>query len=299
VGAKLSYVMKRVFLYIFLAGTGLCIIGCGQKRVRSEGPAVEGIKINDLKASSAMTLPRQITFQVFIFEAPVESLAGPRELFLGLIRSPLHFTDARAFEANGFFAGFGRSEMWNEISARLARAGAKNKGTNRLIVFDDKGNDVIFTTLASEQNVFYTTGDGKLAGTSLGNGQLGWRIKAEPIAKVRGACEVKLCPVFKDPMRNTIARMLGRRQDNEIVFDVGEFELTMSSGDFVLIGPSEYRQTDITLGSLFFTSRGDFAFPLPQQDDSSEETRGTRTYKLQKDVELIRLFLIACTGVGD
>jgi len=105
--------------------------------------------------------------------------------------------------------------------------------------------------------------------------------------------------VFKSPMSNTIARLLGREEGNEIVFDVAGFELTMSSGDFVLIGPSQYKQDDITLGSLFFTSRGDFAFPIPKQNEKGEEIPGRPAYTLRKNVPLIRLFLIACTGVGD
>ena len=291
--------MKRFFFYIFLAGAIGCAAGCGQGRERPAGPAIEGIKIGDLEPITPMELPKQVNFRIYTFEVPAENMPLPKELFLGLIRKPLHFADYKAFEANGFFTGFGRSQMWNEISTRLARAGAKNAGTSRLIVFDDKGDDIIFNTWGAGPNVFYTTGEGKLVGTSLGNGRLGWRIKAKPIARLRGACEVKLGPVFKSFMSNTIAKMLGRQEGNEIVFDVAGFELTMSTGDFVLIGPSQYKQDDITLGSLFFTSRGDFAFPIPKQNEKDDDTPGGPAYTLRKNVPLIRLFLIACTGVGD
>ncbi|RKY11043.1 MAG: hypothetical protein DRP65_05360 [Planctomycetota bacterium] len=291
--------MKRFFLYIFLAGIGLCIVSCGQGRARPGGMAMDGIKVSDLEPVSAMKLPRQINFQVFTFEVPAESLPPPRELFLGLIKSPLRFTDDKAFEANGFFAGFGRSEMWDEIAARLARAGARSRGTNSLIVFDDKGDDIIFTALGAEQPVFYTSGDGKLAGVSLGGGQLAWRLKARPVEQLRGACKVEIQPVFKRFVDNTISRLLGRQESNETVFDVAGFGLTMSSGDFVLIGPSQYKQTDITLGSLFFASRGDFAFPIARQDERGEEIQGKGAYTLRKDVQLIRLFLVACTRVSD
>lgn len=291
--------MKRLLLYIFLAGVGLCTVSCGQKRARPGGPAIEGIKVSDLEAASAMKLPRQINFQVFTFEAPAESLPPLRELFLGLIRSPLRFTDDKAFEANGFFAGFGRSELWDEIAVRLGRAGARSKGTNRLIVFDDKGDDIIFTALGAEQAVFYTTGEGKLAGASLSGGQLAWRLKARPIAQLRGACEVEIQPVFKRFVDNTIGRLLDRQESDEIVFDVAGFKLTMSGGDFVLIGPSQYKEEDITLGSLFFASRGDFAFPLPRQDERAEEIEGRGAYTLKKNVQSIRLFLVACTRVSD
>jgi len=291
--------MKRFLLYIFLAGVGLSMSGCGQERARREGLAIEGIKVGDLEPVSTMQLPRQVNFQVFTFEAPAESLPSPRELFLGLIRSPLHFTDDKAFEANGFFAGFGRREMWDEIAARLGRAGARSKGTNRLLIFDDKGDDIIFTALGTDQSIFYVTGEGKLSGASLGDGQLAWRLKARPVEQLRGACEVEIQPVFKRFVDNTISRLLDRQESDEMVFDVAGFELTMSSGDFVLIGPSQYKQADITLGSLFFASRGDFAFALSGQDERSEEIEGRRAYRLRKDVELIRLFLVACTGVSD
>jgi len=258
-----------------------------------------GIKIADLKPAEGMEFPAAINFQIFIFEAPAEKIPSPKEFFLGLIRKPLHFTDYNAFEANDFLAGFGRNEMWDEIASRLARAGARNAGTNRLIVFDDRGDDVIFTTLGVEQSVFYTTGDGKLAGASLGGGQLAWRIKARPIPRLRGASEVEIQPVFRRQVDNTIGRLLGREKRDEIVFDFAGFELTMSSGDFVLLGPSQYKKDDITLSSLFFTSRGNFAFPKPRQNEKGEEIPGKPVYTLQKDVPLVRFFLIACTRVGD
>jgi hypothetical protein len=98
---------------------------------------------------------------------------------------------------------------------------------------------------------------------------------------------------------NTIARLLGREGENETVFDFAGFELTMSSGDFVLLGPNQYKQNDITLGNLFFTSRGDFAFPMPRQDKRANEDPAKPAYTLRKDVPLIRLFLIACARVSD
>jgi hypothetical protein len=292
--------MDRLILYIFLAGVVGLAGGCGQERTRGPaGPTIEGIKLGDLAPATAMELPSQITFQVYTFEVPAENAPLPKELLLGLIRSPLHFADYNAFEANGFGAGFGRDEMWDEIAARLTQIRAKNAGTSRLIVFDDKGDDVIFNTLAGERTVFFTTGEGKLVGVSLGGGYLGWRIKAKPIAKLRGAAQVQIQPVFKLPAGNTIARLLGREGENETVFDFAGFELTMSSGDFVLLGPNQYKQDDITLGNLFFTSRGDFTFPIPRQDDRAEEDPAKPAYTLRKDVPLIRLFLIACTRVGD
>jgi len=297
--ATLSGVMNRLFFYIFLAGVITGTTGCEQRRARPVGPAIECIKVGDLEPTTPMELPPQINLEVLAFEVPAENIPSAKQLFLGLIRKPLHFADYKAFEANGFFAGFGRSEMWGEISAGLTRAGARNSGTNRLIVFDDKGDDVIFATLGAEQTVLYTTGEGKLVGASLGDGQLAWHIKAKPIASLRGACEVEIQPVFRRPMSNTIARMLGREETNETVFDFAGFELTMSSGDFVLIGPSQDKQADISLGNLFFTSRGDFAFPIPRQNEGAEEIGGKPTYTLRKDVPLIRLFLIACTRVGD
>ncbi|MHC4215962.1 MAG: hypothetical protein ACYSWP_21640, partial [Planctomycetota bacterium] len=277
--------MSRLILYILLAGVVGWAGGCGQERTRGPaGPTTEGIKIGDLAPTAAMKLPSQINFQVYTFEVPAENAPLPKELLLGLIRSPLHFADYNAFEANGFGAGFGRVEMWNEISVRLTQIKARNAGTSRLMVFDDKGDDVIFNTLTGEKTVFFTTGEDKLVGSTLGGGYLAWRIKAKPIKKLRGAAQVQIQPVFKLPSGNTIARLLDRERENETVFDFAGFELTMSSGDFVLLGPNQYKQDDITLGNLFFTSRGDFAFPIPRQDKKAKEDPAKPTYTLRKDV---------------
>jgi hypothetical protein len=297
--AKVLVVMNRAFGYIFFAAVVTLAGGCKEPQRISAQVSSEGIKLADLKPAEGMELPAAINFQIFIFETPAEKVPLPKELFLGLIRKPLHFADYNAFEANSFLAGFGRYEMWNEIAARLARAGAKNAGTNRLMVFDDRSDDIIFTTLGAEQSVFYTTGNGKLAGASLGGGQLAWRIKARPNPRLRGASEVEIQPVFRRQVDNTIARLLGREEKDEIIFDFAGFELTMSSGDFVLLGPGQYRQDDITLSSLFFTSHGNFAFPKPRQNEKGEEIPGKPVYTLQKDVPLVRFFLIACTRVQD
>jgi hypothetical protein len=297
--AKVLVIMNRAFGHIVFAAVVILTGGCKEPRTRPAQVPLEGIKLADLKPAEGMELPAAINFQIFIFEVPAEKIPSPKELFSGLIRKPLHFADYNAFEANGFLAGFGRNEMWDEIAGGLARAGARNAGTNRLMVFDDRGDDVIFTTLGAEQNVFYRTGEGKLAGASLGGGQLAWRIKAQPNPRLRGTSEVEIQPVFRRPVDNTIARLVGREEKDEIVFDFAGFELTMSSGDFVLLGPSEYKEGDITLSSLFFTSRGNFAFPAPRQDEKGEEIPGKPVYTLQKDVPLVRLYLIVCTRVGD
>ncbi len=291
--------MERLLLYIFAAGILGWTGGCVEQRTRRAGPDIEGIKIGDLSPASSIKLGPQIRFQVLTFEMPVANVPRPKDMFLGLLKSPLHFTDYKAFEANGFCAGFGRSEMWDEIAARLTQAGARNAGTSSLLVFDDKGDDIFFAALGTEQSVFYTTGEGKLVGVNLGAGRLGWQLKARPIPSLRGACEVKLEPVFKRLAGETISRLLGDKQDSEISFDVAGFELTMSSGDFVLLGPIQYEQNDISLGSLFFQTQADFAFPNPEQNEEGGTISDKRTYTLRKDVRLIRLFLVACTGVSD
>ncbi|MHC5061553.1 MAG: hypothetical protein ACYTFK_10785 [Planctomycetota bacterium] len=290
--------MNRLIWHILLAGTALWASGCEPQRQKYQGPIIEGITIDDLAPATAMKLPPQINFQIYLFEVAAQNVPEPKELLLGLTRKTLHFTDDSAFEENGFLAGFGRGEMWNEISARLTKIRAKNIGTRRLIVFDDKGDDIVFSTLTGEKTVFYTTSQGELTGASLGPGNLAWRIKAKPVAGVRGAAQVQIQPVFKSPVSDTIAKVLDQQGAYDTVFDVAEFELTMSSGDFVLLGPARLESDDITLGNLFFASRGNFAFEISKQDKNAEEP-SRPSYTLRKDVPLIRFFLVACTRVGD
>jgi hypothetical protein len=299
--AKVLVIMNRAFGYIFFVAVVILTGGCKEPQTRSAQIPLEGIKLADLEPTTGTfgELGPQINFRVYIFEIPAERLSSPKELFLGLLRKPLHFANRTAFEANGFFVGFGRNEMWDEIAGRLQQLGARNAGTSLLIVFDDKGDDIILKAVDTERPIFYTNSAGKLAGVTLGDGRCALRIKAKPATGRRGTAEVDIQPIFKRSVDTSIARLLGTESKEEIVFDFAGFDLTMSRGDFVLVGPSRYEEDEISLSNLFFAARRDFAFAVPKQNEKGQEAPGQPRYTLGKNVPLIRLCLIACTGVGD
>jgi len=292
-------VMVRWLFFVVLSAPVVSIFGCAESQRTATAASLEGIKLSDLEPASVRKLPQNIHFHTFVFEMPSDSSVLLKDIFEQLSKSDLHFTNGRAFKQNGFAAGFGIDRMWNKVAEILRRAQAKKAQTRVLILFEDTPGDITAAKVSGEQTVFYITANGDIRTTLLANGQLAWRINAEPIAGQRDTSNVKICPVFMPAIGHTIAQMAGGARDSEIIFDSTAFTLRMSSGDFVVLGPEQYNPDAAILSSAFFTLRGDIVLPADSHDKTEKIVLRHPNLKLYKDVPLIRIYLIVCMGTGN
>ncbi len=124
-------------------------------------------------------------------------------------------------------------------------------------------------------------------GVSIGPGMVGLRIKAEKIPGSKGVCQVSALPVFSPPIRGAIPQLLYRAKASEFLFKSAGFGLKMSPGDLVVLGPEEYIDHQITLGSLFFSRpQGSLFF--------------SRTERKPPELKpAVKIFLLLCTGIND
>jgi hypothetical protein len=167
-----------------------------------------------------------------------------------------------------------------------------------LIVFDNTGDPISVVWLDAGQTIFYFGQDGSVASFSPGMGRLILQLKAEPVPEVRGAAQVVIQPVFRQGMEGGLGRLAGRDENDEKVFSFARFTLKMSDGDFILLGPSEYKKDKMLLSSLFFTGSGDFLVRRkPQQE--KQHLSAKDNYVWQRNIPLVRMYLIVCMKVGD
>ena len=281
-----------IFIFAMLA-----ITGCGES-VTKPPLRRQSIKIGDLKASHSTKKPAQITYQMMTFEIPAENVSILEEIFEALREKTLHFKDRHAFGANGFSAGFGQSSDWQPLGKKLRQAKARKVDARSLIVFDDQGDDVQAGTVEEHGKYFYTHLDGSVSPQSLGPGYLVFRIKARPVPDRRGVAYLSVQPLFSRGLDDAMYRLAGRKRAGEAVFDAASFDLKAVAGDFVILSSTEPKQGLAMISELF--CRVDRQIKTRNPDLTGEVAIDANiSVMIHKDVNMIRAYVILCTGVSN
>jgi len=247
--------MIRFFQIMVLLCTAAMVTSCNGPE--KEKPIWEQVKLSDVatpaEAKPGGRLLKTINIDINIFEMPAKDANALNVVWQMMYIKPLQFNDYDAFKANSFSIGFGQIQMWNTIANVLLNAGGKHMETVSLLLPDGETNDFTVAKLSKEQTVFYVSGGGSMEGATLGPGRLALRMKVEKIPGERGVCRFTAQPVFPSPITSPVPQLEARGKSAEFLFPSAGFELKMSPGDFVLLGPEKYIDNQITLGSLFFS----------------------------------------------
>lgn len=280
--------MIRVLHIAILSSLAFWLTGCNGGE---EEPIWKQVKITDLapinnnNQAEAKRL-KTLNFSLYIFEIPSEDIGILEEVWPKLYTHPLRFNDAGAFGGNLFIAGFGQVPMWGIIADLLRSVDGIQAGTVSLLLPDGQSNDVAIAVLGSEQTVFYVSKNVLMKKVKLGPGQISLRIQAEKMPGSRGVCRVSVLPVFSPPRRISIPLLASRDKSGEFPFTSAGFNLSMSIGDFVLIGPDEYDGSQTSLGSLIL-SKPEGSLFFNELERKAPELKPS-----------VRLFLLVCTGVN-
>lgn len=287
--------MARWFVYSVVTVALFFVCGCDQVQQNQRYASIEGaIKFSDLAPTvSSKPLP-EIDFQILTFELDAQKIGVSNGIFTLLDLKNIDFSNYPAFRVNGFSAGFGHIGSWDKIADILRRASAKKVKTDRLIVFDDTGDDIAIAGINFEQSVFYTTSDDTVAGSTLDRGHLGIRIIAWPIPEMKGTINLKVVPVFLPQIDRSITRLSYKNNYGKIEFDSSQFGVKIGVGDFVMLGPSQYDPEQITLGSLFFNST---AKVIIREQYGEGDDPSSNVLPVANEIEVVRLCLIICTGM--
>ncbi|MBW8002356.1 MAG: hypothetical protein FVQ80_10095 [Planctomycetes bacterium] len=265
--------MFRVFQILVITILTAALTGCGQQQ---EKPIWEGLKIGDLApilGPSPIPAFKTIAFDVHIIDIPAMNIDILDQIWTRLQERQIQFDNANVFKANSFIARFGQLPVWDDIRELLIVANGKKLKTSTLIIPVDQSENLPIKMLYDRQTIFYVSNEGVMEGTDIGPGSVVLRLNARNIGNQRGTCQVKIEPVYSPPRTKFASKTKRSRRKGEIFFDGMAFNLDMSDGDFVLLGPEKYEKYRITLSSLFFSK--------------------------DKPRETVRIYLIVCTKINE
>jgi len=238
----------------------------------------ENVKLGDLAPARGRNRPVQqglktVNVVIYTFEIPADNSDALNAIWPLLYTEPIRFRDAQAFEANAFVLGFGQMRMWDAIADLLRTAGGRKVESSTLLFSGSRANDLVVAVFSRRQEIFYVPAGGSTQSLSAGPGKVVLRLTAEKIPDQRGVCKFRAVPVYSPPRLRPIPQLANREKSYEFVFESLGFEVTLSPGEFVLLGPEKYVRRGGTLQSLFFST----GRPMPR----------------------VRTYLFVCTAVND
>jgi len=262
--------VKKVLLFLLL-GIVFFSAGCqdGQKK---ESPEAGEVKLGDL-APAKSTVPKEtiIELGVHIFELPADNAEGLSMLWDSLYRTPVRLANPKTFAANGFAIGAGQGAMVENTISIFQKLGAREVDSYLVRIVEGMSEDIFIGTLRGQQDIFYTSIDGSLAGSTIGPGAIVLRVRGNAMAEYRDRCVVNFAPMFLPPFGSSLPELKKRGEAEQLYFRAVAAELVMSGGDFFCYGPSRYNESKIALSDMVFNVHG--------------------------AVEKVRIYVIMCNGI--
>ena len=250
-----SLFTKKIFLFLLLGMISL-FAGCQDKQ-RKDTSDIGGIKLGDL-APAKSEAPKETVIElgVHVFELSADNVEGLSMLWEGLYRTPVRLANPRTFAANGFAAGAGEGAMIEKAISFFHRLGAREVDSYLMLVTEGMSEDIFIGVLNGQRDVFYTSIDGAMAGSTIGPGAVIVRVKANSMAGYRDRCVVNFAPMFLPAGGSGLPELAKMERAEQLYFKAAAAELVMARGDFFCYGPSRYNTSGIALSNLVFNVGG-------------------------------------------
>jgi hypothetical protein len=218
-------------------------------------PPAPDIKLGDLAPINPIGPVRPIqtvAFNFYTIELPAESIDLLSDIWPMLYTKHVRLTDPVAFAANSFQLVFGEPQMWQKTAALLESAGGRPVASVRLLLDYGQTGDFVVTRIREKTNVFYLTSDLSIESLTAPHDRLVLRVRASPVAGVRGLCDFNAMPVLIPAKSRTFLEDSTKMEDAAL--ETLGFTVEMNSGDFFLMGPANYPSSVNSLSNLSFTA---------------------------------------------
>ncbi len=247
--------MVRFYCTLLLALASFLLAGCSAPE---KPPIWKDVKIGDL-ASRVPPEANQpssdiINLNIYVFEIPFNDVNALDNIWSALYTQPLRFSSYNAFAMNLFAAGFGQPQNWNKIADILRNANARRAERNSFILLNGQPKDLPVTAIDSQKTIFYTSIAHESEGVTVGPGAFTLRIKMQKIPGQRGVCNMSVQPVFIPSREFRLPSQKETYPAGTFAFDALGFELQISPGSFLLLGPRKYTADKSGLSGLFFST---------------------------------------------
>ncbi len=268
---------KSRILVLFLVTISL--IGC------STPPRVadtKGIKLSDLEPTGRRTLGKPLhttNIEVLRYELPAENIASLENAWQTLGRGTLAYNEPNSFNANGLRVAMGKFGSYAKVIDQLKTANAAKHPTTSLLMSDNQPEMINITRMPGKQTIYFIDRQGKIKKTEVGPGPMGLQIFTRQInsstapsgIKTAPLASMRIVPAILASTEGAAPAIAERLSEHDLrVYSAG-FSAIMKPGEFVMLGPAEYKQDETTAAGRFFTKQG----PKP----------------------VIRIFLFVCVSV--
>ena len=253
--------MFRKSCFIIISGVFLILLaGCG---ITATDESFYGIKISDLadisktdELPAAVKFKADVMFMTFdISEAEFSKL--PKE---DLVSPSFLENDPNSLKQSSGIRVFGGSaSQWTKMSQEFQQAQCKLDRKINLIVFDDKGDDIVVNKLLEPVELFYKDKAGNLVGESI-EGVVYWRLVVENPFPSDNTVDISLTPYVHNEAGNVYRKYIkgSLKDDNggdsftDKPLSFGRILLVMRPGDFIFIVPDEFPIEQFSPANIFF-----------------------------------------------
>jgi hypothetical protein len=155
------------------------------------------------------------------------------------------------FKKNFFKAGTGRENPWRKFTQIYNRQNGKVKSTLTYLVGFDQREYITAAYVNSVKNIFYNGTNGQVKGVTIQPGKLALQFTPTQIPGTKGFCRLNIVPVSISA-RSSDYLPDELKNNEKIIFNSAGFNIEISEGDFILIGPEKFIDHQHTLPGLLF-----------------------------------------------
>jgi hypothetical protein len=260
--------MTRPLQILFICTVIILPAGCADTQKTAD---TKGIKIGDLvppgKRAQQQAL-RTINIDIISYEIDAETIASMENIWQILSPGKLRYNEFNSFTANGLRAGMGKFREFVKVTTMLKTANATNLPKTSLLLMDGQPELVRIARTPSKKTISYIDRQGAVKTAEIGLGIAGLQIHAQQIntsallkkdsqaADSAQMASVHVVPAVLASTEGIAPALAERIKERDLRIYAAGFSAIMKPGEFVMLGPSEYKQNETAAVNLFFSKPG-------------------------------------------
>jgi hypothetical protein len=238
--------------------------GCGNTEKKSD---TKGIKIGDLAPTDKRLQPKPLratNIEVISYELPADNIASLENVWRMLTPGTLRYNEPNSFAANGLRVAMGKFASYGKVADLLKSANATELPTTSLLITDSQPEMLNIARMPGSQTISFIDRQGKVRQIQVGPGIMGLQIFTRQInsssapsgINTASLASVRVVPAILTSTEGTAPAIAEQLSEHDLrVYSAG-FSAIMKPGEFVMLGPAEYKQDETTATGRFFTRQG-------------------------------------------
>jgi hypothetical protein len=256
--------MIRLFQIMFVCFVMMLLVGCASKEKEAD---TKGIKIGELSPKGKRISPKVMhatNIEVMCYELPADNISSMENIWQVLNAGTLRYNEPNSFTANGLRAAMGKFSEYQKVTAMITAANAKKQPTTSLLMGDNQPELLGITRIPNKTSISYIGRQGVIKQTDAGPGNAGLQIFTRQIVDLsapRGAetsqmVSINVVPAILASTEGAAPAIADRIRENDLRIYSAGFSAIIKPGEFIMLGPAEYKQDEATATGRFFTKQG-------------------------------------------